>query len=109
MCGTGYALNKAIPLPGGTDPSMRLATLFSYTNGGKGCAISCKGYNGGGIDGAFSSTVANSLTELMTDMGVAGVFEAGSLSPKVFKGLLTMDAYIVTGNGGADIHPAIGG
>ncbi|MEV0006779.1 hypothetical protein [Streptomyces sp. NPDC047973] len=39
VCGTGYALNKAIPLPEGTDPGMRLATLFSYTNGGKGCAI----------------------------------------------------------------------
>ncbi|MFB8031095.1 hypothetical protein ACFQ6U_19590 [Streptomyces sp. NPDC056465] len=39
VCGTGYALNKAIPLPVGTDPSLRLATLFSYTNGGKGCAI----------------------------------------------------------------------
>ncbi|MGP3946160.1 MULTISPECIES: hypothetical protein [Streptomyces] len=39
VCGTGYTLNKAIPLPVGTDPSQRLATLFSYTNGGKGCAI----------------------------------------------------------------------
>ncbi|HWU06377.1 MAG TPA: hypothetical protein VN520_08345 [Streptomyces sp.] len=39
VCGTGYALSKAIPLPVGTDPDMRLATLFSYTNGGKGCAI----------------------------------------------------------------------
>ncbi|WP_405692706.1 hypothetical protein [Streptomyces sp. NBC_01185] len=39
VCGTGYALNKAIPLPLGTDPDLRLATLFSYTNGGKGCAI----------------------------------------------------------------------
>ncbi|MEU0149354.1 hypothetical protein ABZ119_25920 [Streptomyces sp. NPDC006288] len=39
VCGTGYTLNKAIPLPVGTDPGMRLATLFSYTSGGKGCAI----------------------------------------------------------------------
>ncbi|MFC8230502.1 hypothetical protein [Streptomyces sp. NPDC057287] len=39
VCGTGYALSKAIPLPVGTDPGLRLATLFSYTNGGKGCAI----------------------------------------------------------------------
>lgn len=35
VCGTGYALNKAIPLPLGTDPDLRLATLFSYTNGGR--------------------------------------------------------------------------
>ncbi len=52
----------------------------------------------------FSSTVAGSITELMTDMGVAGVFEAGSLVPKVFKGLLTMHAYVVTGDGRADIR-----
>ncbi|PKT67489.1 hypothetical protein CW362_40195 [Streptomyces populi] len=39
VCGSGYALSKGIPLPVGTDPSMRLATLFAYENGGKGCAI----------------------------------------------------------------------
>ncbi|MBR8638807.1 hypothetical protein KEF29_04455 [Streptomyces tuirus] len=39
VCGSGYTLRKAIPLPVGTDPSERLATLFAYENGGKGCAI----------------------------------------------------------------------
>uniref|UniRef100_A0AAU3I2P1 Spore-associated protein A n=1 Tax=Streptomyces sp. NBC_01393 TaxID=2903851 RepID=A0AAU3I2P1_9ACTN len=39
VCGTGYTLSKGIPLPLGTDPSLRLATLFAYENGGKGCAI----------------------------------------------------------------------
>ncbi|MFH8755553.1 hypothetical protein [Streptomyces atroolivaceus] len=39
VCGTGYTLSRAVPLPEGTDPGMRLATLFSYTNGAKGCAI----------------------------------------------------------------------
>ncbi|HUR08736.1 MAG TPA: hypothetical protein VM347_39780 [Nonomuraea sp.] len=39
VCGTGYALSKAVPLPLGTDPQLRLATLFAYENGGKGCAI----------------------------------------------------------------------
>ncbi|MEU3885687.1 hypothetical protein [Streptomyces sp. NPDC029041] len=39
VCGTGYTLRKAIPLPLGTDPSERLATLFAYENGGKGCVI----------------------------------------------------------------------
>ncbi|MFI6275872.1 hypothetical protein [Streptomyces sp. NPDC050988] len=38
-CGTGYTLRKGIPLPLGTDPDLRLATLFAYENGGKGCAI----------------------------------------------------------------------
>ncbi|WTP59967.1 hypothetical protein OHU07_25865 [Streptomyces phaeochromogenes] len=39
VCGTGYTLQRAVPLPVGTDPGERLATLFSYGNGGKGCAI----------------------------------------------------------------------
>ncbi|MFC9129122.1 hypothetical protein ACFT4A_20030 [Streptomyces sp. NPDC057099] len=39
VCGTGYTLRKGIPLPLGTEPSERLATLFSYENGGKGCVI----------------------------------------------------------------------
>ncbi|MFE1434033.1 hypothetical protein ACFW5G_16705 [Streptomyces griseoaurantiacus] len=39
VCGSGYTLNKAVPLPLGTDPNLRLGTLFSYGNGGKGCAI----------------------------------------------------------------------
>ncbi|MEU4890054.1 hypothetical protein [Streptomyces xinghaiensis] len=39
VCGSGYELQRGIPLPKGTDPSERLATLFSYGNGGKGCLI----------------------------------------------------------------------
>ncbi|MEV0116581.1 hypothetical protein AB0H77_25575 [Streptomyces sp. NPDC050844] len=39
VCGSGYTLRKGVPLPVGTDPSERLATLFAYENGGKGRAI----------------------------------------------------------------------
>jgi hypothetical protein len=39
VCGSGYTLRKAIPLPLGTEPSERLGTLFAYENGGKGCVI----------------------------------------------------------------------
>ncbi|MEU5429693.1 hypothetical protein AB0H73_29450 [Streptomyces olivoreticuli] len=40
-CGEGYELQRAIPLPKGVDPKMRLATLFNYTKGGNkgGCSI----------------------------------------------------------------------
>ncbi|MDF6042256.1 hypothetical protein LRD69_08775 [Streptomyces sp. JH14] len=40
-CGAGYdTVARAIPLPEGTDPQLRLATLFTYINAsGKGCAI----------------------------------------------------------------------
>ncbi|GAA0378079.1 hypothetical protein [Streptomyces blastmyceticus] len=40
-CGPGYVLSRAIPLPEGTDPRSRLATLFNYTKNGNdgGCSI----------------------------------------------------------------------
>ncbi|KAL5364712.1 hypothetical protein BJX96DRAFT_179208 [Aspergillus floccosus] len=36
LCGSGYELDQAIPLPKGTDPDQRLATLYSYI-GEHGC------------------------------------------------------------------------
>ncbi|MFI0821547.1 hypothetical protein ACH4TX_39205 [Streptomyces sp. NPDC021098] len=41
VCGSGFdTVNKATPLPKGTDPQLRLALLFTYINkSGKGCAI----------------------------------------------------------------------
>ncbi|MGP3952855.1 hypothetical protein [Streptomyces sp. 7N604] len=41
VCGSGYELSTVTPLPKGTDPSMRHATLFNYTKGGNdhGCSI----------------------------------------------------------------------
>ncbi|MDQ0752482.1 hypothetical protein QF034_006713 [Streptomyces africanus] len=39
VCGTGYTLRKAIPLPLGVDPDLRKAMLFAYENGSKGCVI----------------------------------------------------------------------
>ncbi|MEV7033564.1 hypothetical protein AB0N99_25480 [Streptomyces sp. NPDC093272] len=39
VCGSGYTLFRAVALPQDVDPSLRLATLYSYENAGKGCAI----------------------------------------------------------------------
>ncbi|KAF5860103.1 hypothetical protein ETB97_002010, partial [Aspergillus alliaceus] len=39
ICGSGYELSQAIPLPKGTDPKMRLATLYSYIGKDKGCVF----------------------------------------------------------------------
>ncbi|MFC9426771.1 glycoside hydrolase domain-containing protein [Streptomyces sp. NPDC056987] len=66
----------------------------------------CKGYDGGDIDGTYNSRVAASVTKLKQDMGVDFVHPGGSLVPKVFKGLLNMDAY-VTVNGGSDTIRAV--
>lgn len=39
VCGSAYEFQSAIPLPEGTDPNLRLGTLFSYIGNGKGCLI----------------------------------------------------------------------
>ncbi|MFB6578788.1 glycoside hydrolase domain-containing protein [Streptomyces sp. NPDC056402] len=64
-------------------------------------ALYCKGYDGGGIDGKWSTRVSTSVTNLKTDMGVEAVYPGDDLTPKVLKALLTMDPY-VTVNGGTD-------
>ncbi|MGW1718867.1 glycoside hydrolase domain-containing protein [Streptomyces sp. NPDC002156] len=61
----------------------------------------CKGYDGGSIDGTYSDRVASSIAQLKADMGVTGAYPGSDLVPKVFKGLLNMDAY-VTVNSGSD-------
>ncbi|MEU6306458.1 glycoside hydrolase domain-containing protein [Streptomyces chartreusis] len=68
-------------------------------------ALYCKGYDGGGIDGTYNDSVAASVRELTQNMGVDGVFPDG-VSPKVFKALLTMDAYVVI-EGGSELTRAV--
>ncbi|MGW7303465.1 glycoside hydrolase domain-containing protein [Streptomyces sp. NPDC054829] len=67
-------------------------------------ALYCKGYDGGGIDGKYSDRVASAVTQLKQDMGVDGVYPGSDLTPKVFKGLLNMDAYVVVNNGSETIR-----
>lgn len=55
----------------------------------------CKGYDGGDLDGVYSATVQAGITRLKQDMGVDGVYPGSDLTPKVFKGLLNMDPYVV--------------
>lgn len=68
-------------------------------------ALYCKGYDGGGIDGTYNDSVAASVRELKQHMGVDGAFADG-VSPKVFKALLTMDAYVVI-EGGSELTRAV--
>lgn len=67
-------------------------------------ALYCKGYDGGGIDGKFSDRVASSITLLKQHMGVDRVYPGSDLAPKVFKGLLNMDAYVTVNNGSDTIR-----
>ncbi|MFJ2557305.1 MULTISPECIES: glycoside hydrolase domain-containing protein [unclassified Streptomyces] len=91
--------SKYPTLNGATVPSQNFAKIIQS-------ALYCKGYDGGDIDGTYNSRVAASVTKLKQDMGVDFVHPGGNLVPKVFKGLLNMDAYI-TVNGGSDTIRAV--
>ncbi|MDC0768631.1 glycoside hydrolase domain-containing protein [Streptomyces sp. HD] len=58
-------------------------------------AMYCKGYDGGDIDGIYNENVQAGISRMKRDMGVDGVYPGSDLTPKVFKGLLNMDPYVV--------------
>jgi peptidoglycan hydrolase-like protein with peptidoglycan-binding domain len=66
-------------------------------------ALYCKGYEAGGIDGGMGSTTINAIYELKNNCGLPGG-GMNPLTPKVFKALLTMDAYIVVAGGTEQIR-----
>lgn len=86
--------SKYPKLNAGNVPSANFARIIQS-------ALYCKGYDGGDIDGKYNSRVSAAVAKLKKDMGVDGAFPGGDLTPKVFKSLLNMDAY-VTVNGGSD-------
>ena len=64
-------------------------------------ALYCKGYYGGDIDGAFGSLTQSGLASMLQNMGLASTV---NVTPKVFKALLTMDAYVLLDGGSAGIR-----
>jgi peptidoglycan hydrolase-like protein with peptidoglycan-binding domain len=86
-------------LNSGTVPSENFCRIIQS-------GLYCKGYDGGEIDGKYNERVQASMTRLKQDMGVDFAFPGSDLTPKVFKGLLNMDAYI-TVNGGSDAIRAV--
>jgi peptidoglycan hydrolase-like protein with peptidoglycan-binding domain len=67
------------------------------------CALYCKGYSGGSLDGSFGDSTLSGLNAMQANMGVP---LANSVWPKVFKAMLTMDAYVLLGGGSASIQDA---
>jgi peptidoglycan hydrolase-like protein with peptidoglycan-binding domain len=76
----------------GTVPSANFCRIIQST-------MYCKGYDGGDIDGMYNDRVQASITKLKQDMGVDAVYPGSDLTPKVFKGLLTMDPYVLVSYG----------
>ncbi|WP_062354133.1 glycoside hydrolase domain-containing protein [Herbidospora yilanensis] len=57
----------------------------------------CKGYWGGDQAGVYDSTTDTSVRELKADAGLGAA--DGDVPPKIFKAILTMDAYVIVAGG----------
>ncbi|MER6713068.1 glycoside hydrolase domain-containing protein [Streptomyces sp. NPDC000877] len=64
----------------------------------------CKGYDGSDLDGTYGERTQAAVTKLKTDMGVQRAFPGADLTPKVFKALLTMDAYVLGPSGTSQVR-----
>lgn len=62
------------------------------------CALWCKGYAGDDLSGSFSPLMAASIASIRSDMGLQ---PDPVVTPKVFKSLLNMDAYVTVSGGDA--------
>ncbi|WP_344899306.1 peptidoglycan-binding domain-containing protein [Actinomadura meridiana] len=111
---TMYALTRALQHELGVAPlsdSFGPATLAALTAHGEitgteqnlnmvkiaQSACYCKGYNPGDISGTYGPMTAKAIHAMMENAGLG--FDDGRLRPKVFKALLTMDAYVVVAGG----------
>ncbi|MDX3534204.1 DUF1906 domain-containing protein [Streptomyces sp. MB09-01] len=63
------------------------------------CGLYCKGYSAGAIDGEMSNPTLFGFKTMMEDMGIPAEKVGNALPAKVFKALLTMDAYIFLSGG----------
>jgi peptidoglycan hydrolase-like protein with peptidoglycan-binding domain len=96
-------LTSKFPVIGAGAGSTRIVQIVQ-------AALYCKGYDGGEIQdgftpgGMYTARVSAAVTKLKTDCGVYAANPNGNVFPKLFKALLTMDAYVVVGNGSSTIR-----
>jgi peptidoglycan hydrolase-like protein with peptidoglycan-binding domain len=95
--GTLSALATQYGNIGSTSKGTNLSRIVRIIQG----ALYCKGYNPNGIDGIYGNGCTTAVNKIKTDMGFP-VTSPGTVTPKVFKALLTMDAYVTLPGGSAN-------
>ncbi|GAB3496564.1 glycoside hydrolase domain-containing protein [Amycolatopsis cihanbeyliensis] len=69
-------------------------------------ALFCKGYWGANGYGGYGAVTTEAVKEMRRDMGLpdgGSGTTGGQVTPKIFKALLTMDAYIILGGGREEV------
>ncbi len=62
----------------------------------------CKGYGPGAISGVFGPGTNAAMSSMKVNMGITNA--DGTVTPKVFKALLTMDAYVLLAKGNSKVR-----
>lgn len=98
--GTFAAVNNIAPIGPKATPTATEQRINNIIRGG----LFCKGYNGGNgvLDGTYSTTTVTAVQAMRLDMGLAA--SDGKMTPKVFKALLNMDAYVLLDGGTSQIQ-----
>lgn len=94
--GTLAAL-AARPPVGPGEPNPNLCNIVQH-------GLFAKGYWGGDGDGVFSAVTATSVARMAGDMGVLAPGEKQDVTPKIFRALLSLDAYVVTAGGTEEVR-----
>ncbi|QFZ21486.1 glycoside hydrolase domain-containing protein [Saccharothrix syringae] len=79
------------------EPNANICDIVQY-------GLFAKGYWGGAGEGRYSSVTAAAVREMADDLGVATEEPYLSLSPKLFKALLSMDACVLTAGGSEKVR-----
>lgn len=67
------------------------------------CGLFCKGYDGGGIDGNYTSRTSAGISKLKRDAGLSD--NSGTATPLIFKVLLsTMDGFVLASSGDSNVR-----
>jgi peptidoglycan hydrolase-like protein with peptidoglycan-binding domain len=96
--GTLSALTAQFPVIDENTPTADLLSTPSKIVGILQAALWCKGYWSAPTFGQWNPDTGNSLASINERIGLPS---ARSVTPKVFKSILTMDAYVVVGSGTA--------
>lgn len=90
----------ALAALGSIGPSTSNMNIIRILQGG----MYCKGYDGGSgqLDGVYSSVTEAGVVSLKSDMGISTA--STTVQSKVFKALLTMDAYVLLPGGSPQVR-----